>query len=145
MTLMPVEFGKIREYALATGSNAPGYLDDDHAPVPPTFLSTVVLWDDFSELTRTETVAACRGLGLEPDWQHLLSLEQEYVFHGPLPRAGDVLLAQHRFDGVEIKQARSGRMVVVRFAVEFLSPDGPLRAECRYTSAFVDPVAVGRA
>jgi hypothetical protein len=44
MAIMPIERGKIREYATATGAARPAYLDDPKAPVPPTFLATVVFW-----------------------------------------------------------------------------------------------------
>jgi hypothetical protein len=37
---MPVERGTIREYAIATGSHHPDYLDNPRAPIPSTFLST---------------------------------------------------------------------------------------------------------
>jgi len=44
MAIMPIERGKIREYATATAAARPAYLDDPKAPVPPTFLATVVFW-----------------------------------------------------------------------------------------------------
>lgn len=135
--LMPVERGKIREYAIATGSSRPEYLDDPQAPIPPTFLSSVVFWESLEDVfALPEAADALREAGIEADVRRLLSLEQEYVFHGSLPRAGDALLATLRFDGVESKEGKRGRMVLVRFAVEFRG-EGRLRAECRYTSAFV--------
>jgi acyl dehydratase len=137
MPSMPVERGKIREYAVATANGRPEYLDDPHPPVPPTFLATVVFWDTISETFEDPAaVAALADAGIGRGVERLLSVEQEYVFHGPLPRAGDVLELTRRFDGVETKQGRrGGRMVFVRFAVEFRGADGLLRAECRYTSA----------
>jgi hypothetical protein len=134
---MPVERGKIREYAIATGSARPEYLDDPQAPIPPTFLSTVVFWESLEDVfALPEAVEALREAGIEPDVRGLLSLEQEYLFHSSLPRAGDTLLITMRFDGVEPKQGTRHRMVLVRFTVEFHG-EGRLRAECRYTSAFV--------
>ena len=44
MAIMPIEWGKIREYATATAAARTAYLDDPKAPVPPTFLATVVFW-----------------------------------------------------------------------------------------------------
>ena len=35
MAIMPIERGKIREYATATAAARPAYLDDPKAPVPP--------------------------------------------------------------------------------------------------------------
>ena len=140
MAIMPVEWGKIREYAAATANARTEYMADPKGPIPPTFLATVVFWD---ALERTfelpEAAEAFDRVGLTRDVRRLLSLEQEYVFHGPLPRAGDVLETSARFDGVEVKQARSGPMILVRFAVEFRGQDGALRAECLYTSAYLNP------
>lgn len=138
MAMMPIERGKVREYAIATAAACPEFLDDPRAPIPPTFLSTVVFWDDLNAvLHSTDAVEACREAGIASDVTRLLSAEQEYLFFGPLPRVGDTLMTATRFDGVEQKTGRGGQMVFVRFAVEFRSPDGGLRAECRYTSVFV--------
>jgi hypothetical protein len=135
---MPIEWGKIREYAVATGSQNPGYLDDPTAPMPPTFLATVVFWDEPGQGLRTpealEAMAELQVSG-ESDLRNTLSAEQEYLFTGPLPRAGEVLRLSHRFDGVEVKQGRrGGRLVFLRFTVEFRDATGSLRAECRYTT-----------
>jgi N-terminal half of MaoC dehydratase len=138
MSYMPIEWGKIREYAVATGSNHPDYLINPGAPIPPTFLSTVVFWDEPGRGLRSpEAGAALAELGVDRDVdvRNVLSAEQEYRFVGPLPRAGDRLMLTHRFDGVEVKSGRrGGQMVFTRFAVEFRDADGTLRAECLYTS-----------
>jgi len=144
---MPIEWGKIREYALATGNTNPEYVDNPDAPIPPTFLATVVFWDKPGRGMRTpEAVAAMAALGdqQDVDIRNVLSLEQEYRFTGPLPRAGEKLLLTHRFDGVELKEGKKGgRMVFSRFAVEFRDPQtGDLRAECLYTSARTSQAAV---
>ncbi|MFE5027491.1 MaoC family dehydratase N-terminal domain-containing protein [Streptomyces sp. NPDC056656] len=149
--VMPVEWGKVREYAQATAAARPVYMDDPHAPIPPTFLATVVFWTPIGETLRSpEVLKACAEAGVEADTRTLLSLEQEYVFHGPLPRAGDRLHTSERLRDIRVKQTRSGRvMVVVRFTVSFHDEQGErggpsgqderggLRAECHYTSAFV--------
>lgn len=137
MTVMPIERGKIREYARATGADRASYLEDPRAPIPPTFLATVTFWTPIGDTVRSPEVAqACAEIGIKPDVRNLLSLEQEYVFHGEVPRAGDSLEVGERLVGVEVKRGRSGPMVVVRFVVAF-SSSGVLRAECFYTSAFV--------
>lgn len=142
MARMPVELGKVREYALATGAGRPEYLATDTPPVPPTFLSTVVYWERLTDVFATpEAVAALTESGIEADVRRLLSLEQEYLYTGPLPRAGDVLDTRLRFDGITAKQGRrGGGMLLVRFAVEFHGPHG-VRAECRYTSAYLTGAA----
>jgi acyl dehydratase len=145
MTSMPVERGKIREYAAATGNARPEYMDDPGPPVPPTFLSSVVFWDKVGDVFATqEAVDAFAAAGITPGWEGLLSVEQEYVFHGPLPRAGDTLGLVRRFDSVETKEGRrGGRMVFVRFSMEFRGDDGAPRAVCHYTSAYLGGAAAG--
>jgi hypothetical protein len=146
MTTMPIERGKIREYATATGAARPAYLDDPKAPVPPTFLATVVFWTPIGETLRSpEVLRACASAGVSADLGSLLSLEQEYVYHGPPPHAGETLRTAERLSGTEVKRTRDGRaMVVIRFTVSFRDEDGDLRAECHYTSAYVQrPVAAG--
>ena len=140
---MPAERGKVREYAAATANARPEYMDDPHPPVPPTFLSTVVFWDDLGKVfTSPEALDAFSAAGITPGFEGLLSVEQEYVFSSPLPRAGETLELVRRFDGVQTKEGRrGGRMVFVRFAVEFRGDDGNVRAECRYTSAYLGAAA----
>ena len=139
MATMPVERGKIREYATATAAARPAYLDDEKAPVPPTFLATVVFWTPIGETVRSpEVLRACAEAGVPADLGSLLSLEQEYVYHGPLPRAGETLDTAEQLRDVTVKRTRDGRaMVVVRFTVGFRDESGDLRAECHYTSAYV--------
>lgn len=138
MVLMPIERGKIREYAVATENGRPEYLDDPRASVPPTFLATVVFWEQLTEAVRSPRAErAFTALGMQPDVRRLLSAEQEYLFHGPPPRAGDLLFTSLRFDRVSEKSGRRGQMLFVHFTVEFHDGDGALRAECRYTSAYL--------
>jgi hypothetical protein len=139
MAMMPIERGKIREYAIATAAARPAYLDDAKAPVPPTFLATVVLWMPIGETVRSqEVLRACAEAGVTADLGSLLSLEQEYVYHGPLPRAGETLFTAELLRDITVKRTRDGRaMVVIRFTVSFHDERGDLRAECNYTSAYV--------
>ena len=140
MTIMPIERGKVREYAVATAAARPAYLDDPKAPVPPTFLATVVFWEPIGETLRSAEVRqACAEAGVPDGLGSLLSLEQEYVYHGPPPRAGETLRTAERLTDVRAKRTRDGRaMVVVRFTVDFHDERGGLRAECNYTSAYVE-------
>ena len=136
MAVMPIEWGKVREYAGATGAARPVYLEDPQAPIPPTFLATVAFWTPIGRTVRAPEVAkACAEVGIEPGYSTLLSLEQEYVFPGPVPRAGETLHTSERLQDVRVKQTRQGPMVMVRFVVAFHDEHGQLRAECRYTSA----------
>ena len=139
MAVMPIERGKIREYAVATAAARPAYLDDPKAPVPPTFLATVVFWMPIGETLRSpEVLRACAAAGVPADLGSLLSLEQEYVYHGPPPHAGETLRTAERLTDITVKRTRDGRaMVVVRFTVSFHDEHGDLRAACNYTSAYV--------
>jgi N-terminal half of MaoC dehydratase len=139
MAMMPIERGKIREYATATAAARPVYLDDPKAPVPPTFLATVVYWTPIGETVRApEVLRACADAGVEADLGSLLSLEQEYVYVGSPPRAGETLQTAERLTDIQVKRTRDGHaMVVVRFTVSFHDERGGLRAECHYTSAYV--------
>lgn len=143
---MRIEFGKVREYAVATGAELPEY-NDPTGPIPPTFLSTVVFWDQLTAaLHQPEAVDAFAQLNMEPNFRQLLVAEQEYIFHGPLPAVGDVLQTSHRFGSVEIKEGRrAGRMAFVRFAIEFRDETGELRAECLYTTVYTARPAVASA
>lgn len=135
---MLIETGKIREYARATGSTHPDYLSRMDSPIPPTFLATVVFWQDlFGELGASSALrGAMADAGFAYDPRNLLSLAQEYVFHGPPPHAGDTLETELRFDGVEEKQSRRGTMIMVLFTVLFFRTDETIAAECHYTSAY---------
>jgi acyl dehydratase len=148
MVVMPIERGKIREYAVATANVRDEYLLAEHPPIPPTFLASVAFWDPLIDIFDTpEAQAQLRGAGLAVDVTRLLSLEQEYVFHGPLPRAGDVLTVRRRLDGATLKRGRrGGDMVLMRFALEFFAGD-QVCAEARYVSAFLSgptPAPPGR-
>jgi hypothetical protein len=61
MTVMAIERGKIREFATATGAARPAYLDDPKAPVPLTFLATVVFWRPIGETVRSPEVLRARA------------------------------------------------------------------------------------
>jgi hypothetical protein len=139
MAIMPIERGKVREYATATAAARPAYLDDQKAVVPPTFLATVVFWTPIGETLRAPEVRqACAEAGVEADLGSLLSLEQEYVYPGLPPRAGETLATSERLRDIRVKQTRDGRaMVMIRFTVSFRDESGALRAECHYTSAYV--------
>lgn len=119
---MPVEYGKIREFALAMQSEAPAYQGPD-AVVPPTFLTNATRW-----------VPDGHQVDVGFDRRRLLHGEQEYVFHGPPPRAGQVLTAtQHIADRYEKAGKRGGTMRFAVVVTEFRDADGTLVAEGRST------------
>jgi N-terminal half of MaoC dehydratase len=119
---MVVERGKIREFAAAMQSEDPAYAGPD-AVVPPTFLTSSALWAP--EGGRVD-------VGF--DRRRLLHGEQEFVFHGPPPRAGQVLKVVDRIEERYEKPGRKGGMMCFAVVVtEYRDADGTLVAEGRST------------
>jgi hypothetical protein len=125
-TVLPVERGKIREFARACKSDDPAYLDGPSPVIPPTFLTTTNFW-------MTVATSPLARVGL--DMHRLLHGAQEYVFHGPPPRAGDELTFQTRVTAIYEKQGkRGGTMTLVDTVTEFRHADGRLVAEAHATA-----------
>jgi N-terminal half of MaoC dehydratase len=123
---MPIERGKIREFARSCMSDDPAYVDDPAPVVPPTFLTTMSFW-----MSAATSPLARVGL----DLRRLLHGGQEYVFHGPPPRAGTELTIQTRVDAIYEKEGkRGGTMTFVDTVTEFRAADGTLVAEARSTA-----------
>ncbi|HEY3259147.1 MAG TPA: MaoC family dehydratase N-terminal domain-containing protein [Pseudonocardiaceae bacterium] len=122
---MEVERGKIREFATATKARAESYVADERPVAPPTFLTSAAFWatPGSSALDRSKI-----------NWTRILHGEQEYVFHGPPPRAGQRLVAQqHVEDQYEKQGRRGGTMRFFVIVTEFRTPEGELVAEGRAT------------
>ncbi len=123
---MPLERGKIREFAKACQSTDPAYVDDARPPVPPTFLTTVNFWMG----SGTSPLAQ-----LDIDLRRLLHGGQEYVFHGPPPAAGTDLTFQTRVDKIYEKEGKKGgTMTFIETVTEFRDPEARLVAEARSTA-----------
>jgi N-terminal half of MaoC dehydratase len=127
---MPVELGKIREFARATKSSNPAYdgKPGDTPVSPGTFLATAGFW-------QTPGSSALAKAGVSLDLRRLLHGGQEYIFHGPPPRAGDVLTGTARIDKQYEKEGkRGGTMAFMEMVTEFRNQAGELVAEARSTS-----------
>jgi len=123
---VPIERGKVREFARATMSENAAYLGSDAPVIPPTFLTTINFW-----MSAEESPMAKVGL----DLRRLLHGGQEYVFHGPPPRAGSTLHATSRIEDIYEKEGRrGGTMTFVVAVTEFRDEDGALVAEARATA-----------
>jgi hypothetical protein len=128
-----LERGKIREFARATHSSNPSYLDDPAPVVPPTFLTTMAFWSG-PDADPWHAVAMDQSRGLHA--------EQEYVFHGPPPRAGTTLTAQSRIESIQTKPGRrGGELTFVVMVTEFRDPTGRLVAEARLTGVETSSLA----
>lgn len=122
---MDVERGKIREFAVATHSKNPAYLETEKAVIPPTFLTTTMFW---------EPLATSPWAAVELDQERGLHAEQEFVFHGPPPRAGTRLTCRSRIEDVYTRQGRrGGEMTFAVMVTEFRDHTGTLVAEARMT------------
>lgn len=121
---LDVERGKIREFARATGSANPAYFDMEHPVIPPTFLTTAMFW-------QTGDADPWQAVGM--DQRKGLHAEQEFVFHGPPPRAGDRLTGRSRIESVTRKQGRSGELAFAVMVTEFHDQTGRHVATARLT------------
>jgi hypothetical protein len=123
-----VERGKIAEFAEAMLSDEPAYRGPD-AIIPPTFLTSAARW-------ATPGVRVNVGF----DRKRLLHGEQEYVFHGDLPAAGDVLTAQEQVvDRFSKPGKRGGELRFATVVTEYRDAAGTLVAEAKAT--FIETAA----
>lgn len=121
-----VERGKIREFARATMSSHPAYLDDPSPVSPPTYLMTSAFWAPPGSSPRSK---------VKMDLRRLLHGEQEFIFHGPPPRAGTKLTAQDRIAEIYEKEGkRGGTMTFMVVVTEYRDESGQLVAEARSTA-----------
>ena len=109
-------------------SDEPAYRGPD-AIIPPTFLTSAARW-------ATPGVRVNVGF----DRKRLLHGEQEYVFHGALPAAGDVLTAQEQVvDKFSKPGKRGGEMRFATVVTEYRDAAGTLVAEAKAT--FIETAA----
>jgi acyl dehydratase len=129
---MPVERGKIREFADAIGDDNPIYSDPAYASgtefggilAPPTFTATKAFWRPagiVSELT-----------GLDPRFR--LHGEEEYEYFHPV-LAGEVLTCKSKVTQVYEKPGqRGGRMTFVVLEFSFYNQKGEMALVSRTTT-----------
>ncbi len=112
---VPVEAGRLRFFAKATGQNDPVYSDEaaardaGHAglPVPPTFLFCLEM--------EGPNPAAIREL-LQLDYRRLLHGEQQFTYRA-MAYAGDVLRFEQRIEDIYDKKGGALEFVVRRTRV----------------------------
>lgn len=120
---VPIERGKVREFARATHSTNPAYVAADPV-IPPTFLTTALMtWEPEGE-------PGVHDLGF--DNARLLHGEEEFVFHGDVPRAGQTLTVTSRLGDRVVKEGkRGGSMTIADVIHEFRDAGGTLVATQR--------------
>jgi acyl dehydratase len=129
---LPVERGKIREFANAIGDDNPIYHDPSYAAksgfgallVPPTFTATKAFWRNalvISELT-----------GLDPRFR--LHGEEEFEYFKPVV-AGDLLTCKVKIsDAYEKPGKRGGKMTFVVVEYAYYNQKGEKALVSRTTS-----------
>jgi hypothetical protein len=123
---MVVERGKIREFARATMTRNPDYLEDPTPVSEPTFLITSAFWFD------PKASNPIGSLGI--DLARVLHGGPEFVFHGPPPVAGTTLTAEGRIDKVYEKEGRrGGTMTFVETVTDYRDQQGNVVAAARNT------------
>ncbi len=128
---VPLERGKIREFAASVGSYLPDYLEDPHPIVPPTYLlMSAYFWGYLLERPGDTDLAR---IGADK----MMSLDggQSFTYHGPLPRAGETLTARTFVEDVWQKQSRSsGRLSFIKMCSTFKNAAGETVADWRPVS-----------
>ena len=116
--VLEVERGKLREFARATHGEASDVS-------PPTFLTTAFHWQS-GDSDPWDLVRMDPSKGLHA--------EQEFVFHGPPPKAGDRLIGTSRITELYDKTSSSGgTLTFVVMVTEFRDEAGTLVAEAKLT------------
>ncbi|RNL62775.1 hypothetical protein EFK50_13590 [Nocardioides marmoriginsengisoli] len=122
--VLPVERGKIIEFARSVGATDPSYFDVDFArsrgfadlPMPPTFSQVVAHWNG------GDAAALPRELGL--DLARVVHGTQTYKY-GRTPTAGETLTGRRQVIDVKTKTSRSGgEMTFVTVQTTFTDEHG---------------------
>lgn len=136
----PIELGKVREFANSICSYRAEHHAGKNPIIPPTFpVVAGYLWGYIVENAAGDNPLAA----VEIDEALSLDAEQEYIYYGSPPRAGDELVAQTSMDRVWTKQGRrggatltfyrtrtdyhdgSGRLIATNFSTSVVPSDVP--------------------
>jgi hydroxyacyl-ACP dehydratase HTD2-like protein with hotdog domain len=112
---LPVEEGKVREFALAVGGGDPG-------SVPLTFSTVAGHWRDQAAMVRM----------LDLDLPRIVVGGAEWEYHAPVA-IGDRLRGQRVVTAVDRKQGGRGEMTVITLETRFHRGDGELAVVQRDT------------
>jgi len=117
----PLDYSKVREFARAVKSSHEAHQGGTPV-IPPTMLTSArMIWEPADQ-------SGFRELAF--DRSRILHGEEEYIFHGPLPRAGQVLTASTKVTNRYAKPGRrGGQMHFGTLVTEFRDADGNLVAE----------------
>lgn len=112
----PIELGKQQAFSAALHAFQPEFHEGKHPVMFPTLPTTAGYnWGYMLERPGDTPLA-----DLELDNVTTLDAEQEFIFHGEKPRAGDTLIAQTSVDDIWVKQGeRGGELTFYRTLTEF--------------------------
>jgi len=126
----PVELGKVREFARATGYTDPAYFEQENPRIPISFLGVAGRMWGYTFDDPKDTPLA----DVEIDRSLLLHAGEEYEIVGEFPRAGDVLFVRTYIKNVFLKEGRKGgTMTFVTTETEFKNEGGDLVAKSEQT------------
>lgn len=116
----PLDYSKVREFARAVKTENPAHTGTEPV-IPPTMLTSGrMIWEPADQ-------SGFAKLGF--DRRRILHGEEEYVFHGPLPRAGQTLTVETRIGDIFEKPGkRGGVMTFAKMVTEFRDEAGRLVA-----------------
>ncbi|MCX2934438.1 MaoC family dehydratase N-terminal domain-containing protein [Mycobacterium sp. CVI_P3] len=121
---LPIERGKVQEFARAVGARDPQHYLKEGAVSPTTFLMTAQFWQGPQH----------RVWPAGRDMSRVLHASQEFVFPKGPPRAGDRLSGLQRIEDSYTKEGKRGGMMTFTVMVsEYRDEAGNLVAEVRNT------------
>lgn len=117
-----IERGRIRQFAKSVYAFGPAYHEDPNPVVPPTFLIMSGYFYGYILARAPKDSAFGR---IDEDFRTCADGGGEFVFHGPLPRAGDRLLASTEMHDFKERQGRrGGRLRIYVTRTRFHAPTG---------------------
>jgi acyl dehydratase len=128
---MDIERGRIRDFARAMHAPLPEYSEGPHPLIPATFLITAAYsWGYSLERPRGTVFEQ-----IDHDLSVPLHAEESFIFHAPLPRAGDRLVCRASLENVWRKRGgRGGDLTFLTMLTEFHNQAGELVAKERSTT-----------
>lgn len=117
-----IERGRIRQFAKSVYAFDPAYHADPHPVVPPTFL--IMSGYHYGYILARAPRDSAFGR-IDEDFRTCADGGEEFVFHGPLPRAGDRLVASTSMHDFKERQGRrGGRLRIYVTRTKFYTSDG---------------------
>jgi acyl dehydratase len=117
-----IERGRVRQFAKSVYAFDSAYHEDPRAVVPPTFL--IMSGYHYGYILARAPANSAFGR-IDEDFRTCADGGQEFVFHGPLPRAGDRLIASTSMhDFKEREGRRGGRLRIYVTRTRFHTPQG---------------------